>query len=80
MTENQFLVRRALEEIQEALDLLNLPLKEQKRPYTIIGALEEARALMRSAKAMLNEVGWESNMPQCDALYADSLTGRNEHD
>ena len=55
--ENEWLIHRAIEEIQQALDLITQPLKEQERPYTIIGAIEEARALLRSAKMLLKETG-----------------------
>ena len=58
---NAWLVCRAFEDIQDALDIINLPLKEQERPYTIVGALEEIRALLRSAKVLLKETGCVSN-------------------
>lgn len=55
--DDDWLIRTALEDIQAALDIVNLPLKEQTRPYTIISALEEIQARLRSAKAMLKETG-----------------------
>ena len=59
-SDNDWLIRTALDDIQAALDLINLPLKEQDRPYTLISALEETRERLRSAKYMLREiVGWE---------------------
>lgn len=55
--ENAWLISRALEDIQAALDLITQPLKEQERPYTVVSAIEEARALLRSAKMLLKETG-----------------------
>ncbi len=54
--DNDWCIRVAQEEIQAALDLINLPLQEQDRPYTLISALEETRERLRSAKYMLREV------------------------
>ena len=54
--ENDWCIRVAQEEIQAALDLINLPLQEQDRPYTLISALEETRERLRSAKSLLREV------------------------
>lgn len=53
--ENAWLISRALENIQAALDLINLPLKEQGRPYTVVGAIEESLALLHAAKMLLKE-------------------------
>ena len=49
-------IQVAQEDIQAALDLINLPLKEQVRPYIMVSALEEVRERLRSAKYMLREV------------------------
>lgn len=54
--DDDWLIRAALDDIQAALDIINLPLKEQDRPYTIISALEETRERLRSAKNLLREV------------------------
>lgn len=54
--DDDWFVKAALDDIQAALDLINLPLKEQDRPYTIISALEETRKCLRSAKSLLREV------------------------
>jgi len=54
--DNNWCIRVAQEDIQAALDLINLPLKEQVRPYTMVSALEEVRERLRSAKYMLREV------------------------
>lgn len=54
--DNDWCIRVALDDIQAVLDLINLPLQEQDRPYTLISALEETRERLRSAKYMLREV------------------------
>jgi hypothetical protein len=54
--DNDCCIRAAQEDIQAALDLINLPLKEQQRPYTMVSAIEEVRERLRSAKYMLREV------------------------
>ena len=59
--DNNWCIRVAQEDIQAALDLINLPLKEQQRPYTMVSALDEVRERLRSAKYMLREVIGEKN-------------------
>lgn len=54
--DDDWLIRAALDDIQAALDLINLPLKEQNRPYTMVSALEEVQERLRSAKYLLREV------------------------
>ena len=54
--DDDWCIRMAQEEIQAALDLINLPLKEQDRPYTMVSAIEEVRERLRFAKCMLREV------------------------
>lgn len=54
--DNDWCIQVALDDIQAALDIINLPLKEQDRPYTMVSAIEEVRERLRSAKYMLREV------------------------
>jgi len=58
--DDDWFIKAALDDIQTALDLINLPLKEQERAYNIIDALDETRERLRSAKSLLREVvGWK---------------------
>ena len=57
--DNDWCIRVAQEDSQAALDLINLPLKKQQRPYTMVSAIEEVRERLRSAKYMLREVRGE---------------------
>ena len=54
--DDDWFIKAALDDIQTALDLINLPLKEQEQPYSIISALDETRERLRSAKSLLREV------------------------
>lgn len=54
--DDDWFIKSALDDIQAAIDIINLPLKEQVRPYTMVSALEEVRERLRSAKSLLREV------------------------
>lgn len=60
MTEKDkdWFVTRALSEIQEAFDLLNLPIGEQNRALTLIEAIEEVKQRLALAKSLLSEIVW----------------------